>query len=175
MYSLNIATIAKQIQGLMKRSSATEATISKLTTVSSDEYDTGRRFGDEIIYGKIFEIENLPNQTTATIDHGIDNIKDIFDITLVVQISSGLAARIFTYTQSNYVTIGATQITIATNMNLSSNAGIVKVEYTKAAAGLLSPNPDDERSIETPDEKLNIEETPDEEVQEVKKTTRKKS
>ena len=75
--------------------------------------------------------------------------------------SSGLDGRMLPY-QNIALTYNATKINLGPgSQNLSSNSGYITIEYTKAPAGLLAPNPDDMRTIEN-EEPINEEPTKEE-------------
>ena len=166
MYSLNIATIAKQIQELIKKNKLIASAISALGTYSTDEVDTGKIWIDDgEIYRKVTTGLSITIATTTTTwvdtgiaDTGIDTILNCFGLD-----SSGEYFPLQMAKLSGSHTLG-----IYTAVHANRAFTTLVFEYTKAAA--LAKTPD-----ETPDEKLNIEETPEEAPQEVKKTTRKKS
>ena len=180
MYSLNIATIAKQIQELIKGHSQNKADIVALQTFSTTETNTGKKWTDgSPIYSIVLETKTPTVATDGTYTSKSIEFPDLPILFSGVAYSSTQRIPIpYKNNGENGIKIswsstgGITLYSKATSYNNFDCS--IYIEYIKAPAGLLSPAPDDERSIE-PDEKLNIEETPEEEPQEVKKTTRKKS
>lgn len=173
MYSLNIATIAKQIQELIKGHSSNKAAITAIQTFDSDPVDTGMTWIDgNPIYRAVLSGKTPDSETSSiTLD---------LDFTFIVSIvgtyfSSATGQSDFNRSISwDSATANKIRIYKPSSAGAQDKDFYIVVYYVNAPAGLLSPAPDDTRSIE-PDEKLNIEETPEEEPQEVKKTTRKKS
>ena len=172
MYSLNIATIAKQIQELIKEHSADAVSIAALQTYDDSETDTGMKWIDgNTIYRKVITGNSSPAEGNVDVSLSYSVITNMFGFYVTATGVTNNITKMATLTGVSGTTI---RLGAASSASYQGIPYYIVVEYTKAPAGLLSPNPDDERSIE-PDEKLNIEETPEEEPQEVKKTTRKKS
>lgn len=174
MYSLNIATIAKQIQDLFKKNISVESKIAALQTFSStDPIDTGMKWIDGKDIKRLVVTGTSPSSDQLNTSLNYDTITNLYGFYVTAGGSTALISRAVALQGVNGTTI---TLPASTSTSYQGVPFYYVVEYTEPdPSGLLSPNPDDERSIETPDEKLNIEETPDEEVQEVKKTTRKKS
>ena len=161
--------------------------IGALQTFSTDEVDTGMKWIDDSnIYRKVIPVETFPNNTTQNVQHGIDNLGVVTCIYGIMLLRPGvMPGRMFVGAGSPQLTYSSTVVTIGTSSDMSSESGFIIMEYTKTAPeSRTSPSPeDDTRSIEPEeipeDEYIEpevIEEAPEEEpVQEVKKTTRKKS
>ena len=190
--STNPRAIADNIRHLSGESgsqasdlSALQSTVAAIGTYSTEEVNTGMKYGDSDIYRKCYYVEALPNSTTSTIDHGIENLEYLLDLRLATQRTGSYPGRIITYTQSLNLVLRSSDIAITSNADLSGVPGIIIIEYTKSApSSLTSPAPDDLRSIdleEIPDAEdepiePEVNEAPEEEpVVETKTTTRKKS
>ena len=168
---------------------ALQGDIEALGSYSATEANTGKKFLGSDVFRKVFTIEHLPNSTTESFEHGIPNLDNIIDIGGYIPAAPDFAGRPIPYSNNIVVRWSATVIQIITTSDLSARSGVLWIEYTKstAPAALTSPAPDDTRSIEPEeipeDEYIEpevIREAPEEEVieehiQEVKKTTRKKT
>ena len=171
---------ASDISALQSTVTAQGNAIAAIGSYSTEEVNTGMKYGDSDIYRKTFYIEELPNTTTATVTHGIENLEYLLDLKLAVQRTGSISGRIITYTQSLNIVLRSSDIAITSNSDYSGTSGIVIIEYTKSAApaALTSPAPDDSRSIENEDPEIRSEvneEAPEEEPVVETKTTRKKS
>ena len=127
----NPAIIGEELEKVKAASSAgieaNAEAIEALGAYSTTEVDTGMKYGNDNIYRKIFVIEHLPNNTTAVIQHGISGISSIIDLRCVMQNSEAYSARLL-----SGVYCSATEIRVVTSSDLSSNSGLVIIEYTKA-------------------------------------------
>ena len=124
-------------------------------------------------------MENLPDNTTTSFAHGIENLGIVLFFNGVCQYSTVNDGRPLPYAGSPVIRYNLTNITVQAQSDLSGSAGVITIEYTKSAspAALTSPAPDDTRSIEPEvrEEEPIIDEPIEEPVVEVKKTTRKKT
>ena len=121
--------------------------IKALGSYSATEVDTGMKYGDKTIYRKIFVVDPLPNNTTESFNHGIENLGDVLSIGGVSQVASKPGRNIS-------VLFNVAQISVQTSTDLSDTRGIITIEYTKFAAPtpdvLLAPD-SDTRSLEEPE------------------------
>ena len=154
--------------------------IEALISYSTTEADTGKKWVDDsAIYRKVLFIESLPNATTSNVDTGITNLKDIINAHGFIPQSEGVQGRILPYSNQLVLRYSGNNLVVTASADYSSYSAYIILEYTKSAAptSLTSPAPDDTRSIE-PEEREEepiIDEPIEEPIQEVKKTTRKKS
>lgn len=153
--------------------------IEALQTYSATEVKTGLKYGDDDIYRKTFTLEGLPNNSAINIPHGVDNIGIVFQIYGFMQSSptENVDGRTIPSAAISVFYRGV-NIRISTTTDLSTCPAVLVFEYTKSAAptSLTSPAPDDTRSIE-PEEREEdpiIDESIEEPVVEVKKTTTRK-
>lgn len=169
---------ASDISALQTTVTAQGNDIEALGSYSATEVNTGKKFLGSDVFRKVFNVEHLPNSTTASFEHGITNLENIIDIGGFIPPAADFAGRPIPYSNNILVCWSATVIQIITTSDLSERSGVVWVEYTKSASPSpdLAPAPDDTRSIEPVIREEAPEEEPIEEpVVEVKKTTRKKT
>ena len=165
---------------------ALQGDVEALGSYSTTETNTGKKWIDNSdIYRKIIPVEAFPNNTSVSIPHGIENLGDVIDIYASQQAVAGVVVgRISNYSSAFILNYTKTNVVLQTTIDLSGAGGFILMEYTKSAAptSLISPTPDDTRSIE-PEEREEepiidepiIDEPIEEPVVEVKKTTRKKT
>lgn len=171
----NIRALTVKSQELSDAQIAQAAELAALGAYSSDEVNTGMKYGDFDIYRKTFEVNNPVIGELTTIAHGVSNLSLVFDCHGVAQTAPGFSGKNVPYSTNILITFNGTNI----EYNITSGQSAIKkliiiFEYTKSASPSpdLSTAPDDSRSIE-PEIR---EEAPEEEpVVEVKKTTRKKT
>ena len=107
---------------------------------STSETNTGTKWiNGAIIYKKTISLGSLPNNTTKTVSHGINNL-----VTLVKLEGAASDNNIFSATQiplpfvtnndanQIYITINSTDITVGTATDRSSLSGYVTLYYTKS-------------------------------------------
>lgn len=142
---------ASDISALQTTVTAQGNAIGALGSYSTDEVDTGMKYGDKTIYRKIFEIESMPNNTSVQIPHGIENLDVCMHLYGIMQTTQGQAGQPIPYGNGLLLRYNWTVIVIQTSSDFSGNSGIVVIEYTKSA----SPSPDlslvpdpDTRSLE---------------------------
>lgn len=168
----------KQIVGAAKIL-ALQGDIEALGSYSATEINTGMKYGDSVIYRKVFEINEPTVGELTSIAHGIANMGLVLDCHGVAQVATGFSGKNVPYSSNILLTFTGTNI----EYNITSGQAAIKkliivFEYTKAASlSLTSPAPDDTRSIEpgTREDEPIIDEPIEEPVVEVKKTTRKKT
>ena len=185
--STNPRILADNIRDLIDKQTA-EATeilalqgdVEALRSYSTTEADTGKKWIDNsLIYRKVLFIESLPNATTLNVDTGIVNLKDILNAHGFIPQGEGVQGRILPYSNQLVLRYSGNNLVVTASADYSSYSAYIILEYTKSAAptSLISPAPDDTRSIgpEEREEESIIDEPIEEPVVEVKKTTRKKT
>ena len=181
--STNPRIIADNIRALRDEAGTQGDAIEALGSYSTTEVNTGKVWIDESpIYRKVVSFE-LPNATSKTVAHNIENLGTVVDFRCYNEYNedSTYAVKQLGITGSGItlLQIGKTAITITSNSDLSALSAFAIVEYTKSATPTsdLNPAPDDTRSIEAEEreEEPIIDEPIEEPVVEVKKTTRKKT
>ena len=144
--STNPRVMADNIKELDARTLGTIAEVEALQIYDDAETDTGKKWIDgKTIYRKIISIDALPNTTYQSYAHNISNIDTIIDFYGITKITNDNAARKIGYSGSgiNGFIVSLSNVNITTNSDMSGFSAYVFIEYTKAPAGLLAPNPDD--------------------------------
>ena len=173
--STNPRILADNIRALSAKGNTLGDAIEALGSYSTTEFDTGKRWlNDEPIYQRVLTFES---SISISYDAFTNTNVDFPDISKIINCfgisSTGGFCGLLAYHASNKVLVQTER-----NGGTMSLKNIV-VEYTKSVspAALTSPAPDDTRSIEPEvrEEEPIIDESIEEPVVEVKKTTRKKT
>ena len=126
--SWNPAIIGEELEKVKAVTSAgieaNAEAIEALGTYSTDEVETGMLYGNKPMYRKLFVVDPLPNNTTTSFNHGIDNLGDVIIINAVAQVGSKPGRNLT-------VLYNSVQISVQTSTDLSDASGIVFIEYTK--------------------------------------------
>ena len=127
----NIRKLDARTNEIDARSLETESGLEAIGTYSTTEVETGMTYKGDPIFRKIFEIDNLPNNTTLTIAHGVTNLGKVIELRAIAQgESSGFPID---YRNQASLTFSTTQIGLTAFTDFSEFAGRVFFEYTKAA------------------------------------------
>ena len=138
---------------------ALQGDIEALGSYLTDEVDTGKKYGNNPIYRKVFDIQALPNNTTESFDHGVSNLGTVISLTGVMQYSAGFTGRPIPSGTNPSIFYNTTKIILTTSSDFSGNSAIIVFEYTKYTPTpdvLPSPDPDT-RSLEEPERELETE------------------
>ena len=100
-------------------------------TLSTSEFDTGKRdTSGNVIYGKLFNVANLPNAATLNITHNVTFTR-VWGLWGTA--TNGTSHRPMPNPGANPIELAcnATQIQIVTSTNFSTWSGFVVLEYVK--------------------------------------------
>ena len=111
--------------------------LNQFDVYSTSETVIGKWIDNKVIYRKVIDVGNLPNNTYKEVTHNISNLSYVTKLYLVVTTGTSFYQANMTGTDQMYssgtVCIRALsdKIQIATTSNYSSHSGYAIIEYTK--------------------------------------------
>lgn len=115
-------------------------------TYSTDERIVGKWIDGSDVYEKVVDLGNLPNATSKSVNHGIENLDKVISMVGVAQ--SGTSSRTLPYPSPSspvYTSVLSTAVSILTVTDVSDYKGFMIIRYTKSTAS-RSPEENDAKN-----------------------------
>ena len=132
----NIRHLSGESESQASDISALQEAVVALGTYSTDAVDTGMRDPDNNpIYRKIIKIPNLPNATTISVPHGIVGLKDVYNLTLIMQEVIAHDGCPIPYSTAYLIRYNSTNVIIQASGDISDRPGILTIVFTISEPG----------------------------------------